>query len=188
MGTGNVIGPNCSFGPDVSIGNDNYFQSHVSVGSPPEHRGFWNDHGQGVEIGDNNRFSSFVTVDSGCFRTTQIDNGVAFLSHAHCGHDSLVERDCTISCGAKIGGESIIMRGSNIGLNAVIHQRQIIGSWSFIGMGAVVTKSAAIAPSEIWAGNPAKLIRQNTIGLERNKVSDIDLALEVLRFNELRGK
>ncbi len=80
------------------------------------------------------------------------------------------------------------MNGANIGLNAVIHQRQVIGSWAFVGMGAIVVKGAVVNPGEVWGGSPAKLIKANKIGLERNGVSDIDLALEIMRFNSLRGK
>ncbi len=188
LGRGNVIGPNCFFGPNVKMGDNNYLHSHVSIGSPPEHKGHWHDVGQGVILGNNIRISSFCTIDSGSQWRTRIDDNCALLSHGHIGHDVIVERDCTISCGAKIGGESTIMRGANVGLNAVIHQRQVIGSYSFIGMGSAVTKKLVVTPGDIFAGNPAKLLGQNVIGLQRAKISDKDLTLEIIRFNSLRGK
>lgn len=188
IGKDNVIGPHCVIGPNVKIGNGCYFHSHVSIGSPPEHKGFWHDCGKGVVFGKNIRVSSFVTIDSGSERVTRIDDNCALLSHSHVGHDVIVERDCTLSCGSKIGGESILMKGCNIGLNAVIHQRQTIGSWAFVGMGATVVKSANVGPGEVWAGNPATFIKVNKIGLERNVVSELDLGSELLRFNSLRNK
>lgn len=45
-----------------------------------------------------------------------------------------------------------------IGQNAMIKSGVTIGDGAVIGMGAVVTKD--VGPYEIWAGNPAKLIRK----------------------------
>lgn len=45
-----------------------------------------------------------------------------------------------------------------IGNNSLIKQGVTIGHGAIIGMGSVVTKD--VPPYEIWAGNPAKLIRK----------------------------
>lgn len=45
-----------------------------------------------------------------------------------------------------------------IGTNAMIKAGVTIGDGAVIGMGAVVTKN--VGPYEIWAGNPARLIRK----------------------------
>lgn len=52
----------------------------------------------------------------------------------------------TIKTGAWIGGHSIVLKGVTIGEYAVV------------GAGSVVTKN--IPAKEVWAGNPAKLIRR----------------------------
>jgi len=48
-----------------------------------------------------------------------------------------------------------------IGANSIILKGVTIGEKSIVGAGSVVTKS--IPANEIWAGNPAKLIRKNEI-------------------------
>src|SRR5690606_33590326 len=45
-----------------------------------------------------------------------------------------------------------------IGNNVLIKANLTIGDGAIIGMGSVVTKD--VGPFEIWAGNPAKLIRK----------------------------
>lgn len=47
-----------------------------------------------------------------------------------------------------------------IGAHSIILKGVTVGKHSIVGAGSVVTKN--IAPSEIWAGNPAKFIRKLT--------------------------
>ena len=47
--------------------------------------------------------------------------------------------------------------GVTVGHNAVLHSCTV-GDGSLIGMGSVVTKD--VGPYEVWAGNPARLIRK----------------------------
>ena len=56
------------------------------------------------------------------------------------------EKPVAICDNAFIGAKSIILKGVTIGENSVI------------GAGSVVTKS--VPANQIWAGNPAKFIRE----------------------------
>ncbi len=61
--------------------------------------------------------------------------------------EDIVSKPIIIEDGVFIGAHTIILKGVTIGENSII------------GAGSVVTKS--VPAGEIWAGNPAKLIRKN---------------------------
>ncbi len=73
------------------------------------------------------------------------------------GNKDVVSRPILIKRGAFIGGHSIILKGVTI------------GEKSIVGAGSVVSRS--VPDGEIWAGNPARLIR---------KIKDESLANETL--------
>jgi UDP-N-acetylglucosamine acyltransferase len=78
------------------------------------------------------------------------------------------------------------MAGANIGMNAAIHQKQVIGSYAMVGMGAVVTKLANVEPGSVFAGNPARYLNKNVIGLNRANITLPQLEEETRRFEALR--
>lgn len=174
LGEGNDIGPYCVIYSGTTIGDNNRFESHCSIGSPAEHRDYMREEimGCGVTIGNNNIFREFVTINRGTTRETVVGNNVIMLRGSHLGHDVIVEDKVTLSCNVLIGGESHIQEGVNCGLGAVVHQYSILGAYSMIGMNSTVTKSTKVIPGEVLMGSPAKCVKENTVGLERNNISD----------------
>jgi acyl-[acyl carrier protein]--UDP-N-acetylglucosamine O-acyltransferase len=77
------------------------------------------------------------------------------------------------------------MEGCNFGLNSSCHQFSIIGAYSMIGMGCVIWKKNKIEPGKIYIGNPAKMIGENSIGLERNNINNNQLKQLLTKFNNL---
>ena len=75
------------------------------------------------------------------------------------------------------------MHGATIGFSSNIHQFQVIGSYSMLGMMTCVLKGAKIYPGQIWIGNPARFLKDNTIGLQRKSIEKDNLAEEFERFN-----
>ena len=57
-----------------------------------------------------------------------------------------------------------------------------------IGMSSVITRKKEILPGTKWAGNPAKMIGNNSVGLERQNVTNDDLEKEKYRYNQLVSK
>ncbi|MEO7556491.1 MAG: UDP-N-acetylglucosamine acyltransferase, partial [Acidimicrobiales bacterium] len=145
LGEENFIGPFCHVGPNVTLGHRNRLEGHVSVGTPPEHREFLTTHGLGVTIGDGCTVREFVTINDGIDRPTVIDDGCLLLARAYVGHDSVLEPNVLVACGALIGGRCHVLTGANVGLGAAIHQMQVIGAWAMIGMNAAVTRSARVS-------------------------------------------
>ncbi|MBV7534064.1 hypothetical protein [Chitinophaga sp. sic0106] len=160
----NYIHPTAVIGPNVTMGTGNYIGPYCVIGMPAEHRGKWDPANPGdVVIGDNCRITGHVTIDAGMEGYTYIGDNAFIMKHAHVGHDAQIHNDVTISCGAKIGGHTVVEHHATIGLNAVIHQRHHIGAMSMIGMGAVVPLKVEIDEGGVYAGNPARYIRQNII-------------------------
>jgi UDP-N-acetylglucosamine acyltransferase len=157
----NYIHPTAVIGPNVIIEDDVYIGPLCVIGFPAEWRGR-EDEDKGVLICSGSRLTGMVTVDSGVEGPTVIGPNCYLMKHAHCGHDSRLGDSVTISCGAKIGGHAVMGNYSNAGLNCVVHQKQVIADGVMLGMGAVVTKKLVTEPYKTYAGNPAKLIGENS--------------------------
>jgi acetyltransferase-like isoleucine patch superfamily enzyme len=54
-----------------------------------------------------------------------------------------------------------------------------------IGMGTIITKKSNIKPGGVYVGNPARFIKDNTFGLEKNNVSLEYLEELNQRYDEL---
>lgn len=186
LGAGNYVGPFCVIGPDVEIGDGNRFEAYVSIGLPGQHRTAV-DRG-GVVIGNNNVFREWSTVHAATqlLRPTVVADNGYFMANAHIAHDCLIEDGVTMCNNATLGGHTTVMRGATLGFGATVHQYQVIGAYSMLGMGTIVPKHAEILPGEMYAGNPAKHIGPNTVGLERNGVTAQARKAEHERYRVLR--
>lgn len=164
IGVGNRIGPFCIIGGeaqhryysscgDISIGDHNIFQEHVSVNLPT-------------------KISKNTKIGSGCF----------FMTSAVVHHDCLIEDDVTMCSNASLGGGVIVMRGANIGMNASVHQFKAIGSYTILGMNGCVIKGSNIRPGRKFAGVPVRDIGSNSIGLSRARITEKLLQAEHKRF------
>jgi UDP-N-acetylglucosamine acyltransferase len=169
MGTGNKIYPFAAIGLDaqhihaksegvIRIGNNNVIREYCSINMPTSQR-------LKTQIGSNNYIMMYVNI----------------------GHDTIVEDDVTISNATQVAGHCHLMKGANIGLGCKIHQFQVIGSFSMLGMGTIVTKKVDILPGKIYVGSPARFLKNNGIGLNRNNIDEEKLDAETVRYREIRG-
>lgn len=156
----NNIHPTALIAEGVQIGKGNTIGPYCVIGFPAEFKG--REMEGKVAIGDNNTITGLVTIDSGTNMPTTIGSGCYIMKHAHIGHDAQIFNGATISCGAKIGGHARVYDHANIGLNACIHQGQVVRPGAMIGMGAIVTKKLEVEAFKTYAGNPAKLIGENS--------------------------
>ncbi len=172
LGKNNYIGPNCYITGDTTIGDNNRFEAFCSIGTPAEHRDYFTSSEGRTLIGSNNTFREFTTINAGTKDVTTLNDNIVMLRNSHIGHDSYIESNVNLSCNVLIGGHSYVMEGCNFGLGSMCHQFSVIGAYSMIGMNSTVTKSSKILPGSIYIGSPAKMLRLNTIGLERNGISE----------------
>lgn len=79
------------------------------------------------------------------FQKTQTTIG----DHVSIGHNAIIH-GCTIEDEVLIGMGAIVMDGAKVGKNSIV------------GAGAVVTQNTIIPPNTVWAGNPAKFLKDIT--------------------------
>jgi len=79
----------------------------------------------------------------------------------HCfpGKDVLIEEDGHVGHGAVLHG-CTIGRNALIGMNAVLMDDVVVGENSIVGALAFVKERTEIPPSTLWAGSPARQIRE----------------------------
>tara|TARA_B100001250_G_C19808068_1_gene794361 strand:+ start:1129 stop:1737 length:609 start_codon:yes stop_codon:yes gene_type:complete len=169
----------------ISIGTGNKIGPYVCIGTDAQHT---REESSGtITIGNDNIFREYTTVNlpTRYTRMTRIGNGCYFMALSHIAHDCVVEDEVIFSNNVTLGGHCHIMRGSQFGFNTIVHQYQVVGSYCMLGMGTIIPAKVRIEPGNIYAGNPAKFLRINSIGLERRDVSFPQLKDEKIRYEEL---
>lgn len=92
--------------------------------------------------------------------TAQVRVGahVAVMPQVVLTHDDDVADFATIASGVRLGGGVRIRRGAYLGAGALVRESLTIGEWSLVGMGSLVLSD--VPPHEVWAGSPARFLRQ----------------------------
>ena len=137
LGKSPVYGENCWFAPNATVVGDVEMGKDCTV---------WFN---AVVRGDVNRIvmGERVNIQDGAvihctYKKTETRIG-SFVSIAH----NAIVHGCTIEDEVLVGMGAIIMDGAHIGKNAII------------GAGAIVTQNTVVPPGTVWAGNPAKYIK-----------------------------
>jgi len=153
--------------PGVEIEDDVYVGAYSIIGSPPEHREYYDGkETKGVVLKRGSRIFEFVTIHGGTKNPTVIGEGSAVFNKTHIGHDCIIGRGATIGGSCSLAGHTQVMDGANVSGKTCTFQRVVIGAYSFIGGMSFVTRD--VPPGEKWLGLPARSIGHNEIGLERS--------------------
>ena len=173
------LGDRCLIGPlnrltgDTTIGADNRFESHGSIGAPPQDLKYAGEPTR-LEIGDNNVFREFVTIHRGTpggGGLTTIGSDSLFMAYVHIAHDCRVRSDVIFANNATLAGHVDVGAGSTVGALTAVHQFCRVGEHAFIGGGSIVTKDC-MPLMKIVGNRPARCFGPNTIGLERKGFSE----------------
>lgn len=78
--------------------------------------------------------------------------------NATLGHDTVLDDHTFLAANSVVGSHNMVGKAAYFGLNSTISGKLTIGSYSVVGIGGVLTKN--LPDYEIWAGNPAKLLRR----------------------------
>lgn len=82
---------------------------------------------------------------------------VAIMPHVVLTHDDVVDDFVTIASGVRVSGGVCVGAGAYLGTGALIRESLRVGARSIVGMGSVLLRD--VPAGEVWAGNPARLIR-----------------------------
>jgi acetyltransferase-like isoleucine patch superfamily enzyme len=99
---------------------------------------------------------------AGTVLTADVEVGahVAVMPQAVLTHDDRVADYATIASGVRLGGGAVIEEGAYVGAGALVREGVTIGARSLVGMGSVVLHD--VPPGQIWAGNPARKLREES--------------------------
>ena len=145
------FGKNCFFAENVTVIGDVIMGDEVSVWYQSVVRGDVNS----IKIGNKVNIQDGVVIHA-TYKTSKtiIGNNVSI------GHNAIIH-GCTIDDNVLVGMGSIIMDNSKIGSNSII------------AAGAVVTQNTNISPGSIYAGVPARKIKDVDINLQKNEIQRI---------------
>jgi UDP-N-acetylglucosamine acyltransferase len=166
------IGPFCRFGTGTAIGARNRFESHCSIGAPPQDLKYAGEATR-LEIGDDNLFREFVSFHRGTAGgggVTSIGSKNLFMAYVHVAHDCHVGFGTIFANNATLAGHVEVGDHSTVGALSAIHQFTRVGTHAFLGAFTAAAKDCL--PFMSTVGNrPPKCYGPNTIGLERKGFS-----------------
>ncbi|MDA9037886.1 gamma carbonic anhydrase family protein [Flavobacteriaceae bacterium] len=146
-----AYGSDCFFAENATVIGDVILGDEVSVWYQAVIRGDVN----AIRIGNKVNIQDGVVIHA-TFETapTHIGNNVSI------GHNAIVH-GCTLQDNVLVGMGSIVM------------DHCVIGSNSIIAAGAVVTQNTIVAPGSIYAGVPARKIKDIYSDLQQNEIERI---------------
>ena len=171
IGEGCVIGPHVVIQGPSRIGRENRIFQFASVGERPQDLKYRGE-SSWLIMGDRNTVRENVTLNRGTAEgnnETVIGSDNLFMASSHVAHDCIVGSHCIFANAASIAGHVEVGSYATLGGFTSVHQFSHIGTRSFCGLGSVVTQD--IPPYSTAAGNRARVVGINKIGLERKGFS-----------------
>ena len=190
-----AVGPFCTIGPNVVLGEECNLISHVvleghtrigarniiypfaSIGVAPQDLKYKGEPTETV-IGDDNTIRENVTISRGTVGgggVTSLGSNNLLMTCAHIGHDSHVGSHCILANAATLAGHVHVEDYATVGAFCAVHQNCTVGVHAFIGGGTMVTQDA-LPFSRTSSRRENKNFGVNTIGLERKGFSKERLA------------
>jgi UDP-N-acetylglucosamine acyltransferase len=209
IGAGCRIGPYCTIGADVEMGEGCELTSHVvidglttlgrhnklfpfaSIGLAPQDLKYAGEPTR-LEIGDYNTIREGVTIHrgtSGGGGVTRIGNHNLFMAYVHVAHDCRVGNHVILANAATLGGHVVVEDWAMVSALCPIHQYVRIGAHAIIGGGTTVTRDV-LPFSKTVATRDTHAYGLNAIGLERRgfgkeRIRKIHHAFRVLLASKL---
>ncbi len=185
-----IIGPFCTIGPDVvlgegceltshvvieartTIGDNNKFSPFAAIGIAPQDLKYKGEP-TSLVMGDNNVVRECVTISRGTAGGggyTRIGSNCMLMTCAHVGHDTVIGNNVVIANGAAIAGHVTIEDYVTVGALDRIHQFCRVGRHAYLG-GATTLVQDVLPFSLTSSKREAKSFGINKIGLERRGYS-----------------
>ena len=189
IGEGTTVGPFAVVGPGVRLGADNEIRSHAVidgpgtqmgdrnkvfpgaiVGAPPQDKKYKGEPTRLV-VGDDNLIREHVTVHRGTPTgggLTMVGSRNMLLVGCHGAPDCEVGSDIVLSNHVLLAGHVKVEDRAILNGAAAMNQFSTCGSMAFIGGLTRVVRDAP--PFMVTEGHPARTVKVNAVGLQRNGV------------------
>jgi UDP-N-acetylglucosamine acyltransferase len=185
VGDGSHVGPFCTVGDEVRLGERVRLESHVvvegrtevgddthvfpfaSVGLEPQDLKYRGEPAE-TRVGRRNKIREFVTLHRGTAgggMLTSIGDDCLIMAQAHIAHDCRLGSRVIMANAATLAGHVQIEDGANVGAYSGVHQFCRVGREAYVGGYSVVVKDAL--PFALTVGNHAKCYGLNTVGMKR---------------------
>ncbi len=184
------MGPFCTIGPEVALGENCTLISHVvldgrtrigarntfhpfsAVGVAPQDLKYGGEPTEAI-IGDDNTIRESVTISRGTVGgggVTRLGSNCLLMACVHIGHDSQVGSHCILANAATLAGHVVIEDYATVGAFSPVHQHCTVGKYAFIGGGTIVTQD--VLPFSLTSSRREnKAFGINKIGLARRGFS-----------------
>lgn len=182
-----MVGPYCTVGPDVVLGEGcelvshvvldgklqagarNRFFSFACVGVAPQDLKYKGEP-TGVTLGDDNTIREGVTISRGTDGgggTTRVGSHCLIMAYTHIGHDSVIGDYCILANAATLAGHVVVEDYATVGALCPVHQFCRIGRYAYIGGGTTITQD--VLPFSLTsAKREVHSYSMNKVGLERS--------------------
>ena len=204
-----TVGPYCTIGANVVLGEECELVSHVvldghltmgnrnrvfpfaCLGVAPQDLKYAGEPTRAV-IGDDNTIREYVTISRGTAGgggVTTIGSGCLIMAYTHIGHDSSIGNGCILANSATLAGHVTVEDYAVVGALCPVHQFCRIGRYSYIGGGTTITQNV-LPYSMTSAARDTHAYGMNKVGLERRgfskeRIAKIHHAYKILLASKL---
>lgn len=166
------IGPFCYIGDNVTIEDGCVLYGHCSIGGPAQYKPALPEYNAlPIHVGAGTEIREFVTINRPTTSKTVVGHRCFLMANVHIPHDCIVGNDVVFVVGAAIGGFTEIGDHCYIGLNATTHNKSVLGDYCVVGASSFFKGNSPAGL--IWAGVPARALKVNSVGIERNAPKDL---------------
>jgi UDP-N-acetylglucosamine acyltransferase len=180
------VGPFCTIGPDVKIGEGTWIQSHVvitgiteigcdnkiyafaAIGIEPQDKKYKGEPTRLV-IGDRNVIREHCTFSTGTIQDeslTRVGNDNLFMANVHVAHDCRIGNGTILANNVGLAGHVRVEDDVVIGGQAGIHQFCRIGKGAMLSGGTMLRQDAITYG--MFANNPGQILGLNLEGMKRH--------------------
>jgi len=185
IGPASVIGPYAVIEGETTIGAGNRIFQFASIGADPQDLKYHGEPSR-LEIGDRNRIREFTTIHRGTEgggMVTRIGSDVLLMNYVHVAHDCQVGDHSIIANSTEIAGHCVLEEWVVTAGMCGIHQFSRIGGHAIVAAGSKVAQD--VPPYSMVAGDRARLVGVNSLGLERRGFSPATIAALKSAFRKL---
>jgi UDP-N-acetylglucosamine acyltransferase len=183
IGDGTWIGPHVVIEEHTQLGRDCRVSACAVLGGTPQDRHFTGEL-SALRIGDRVVLREYVSLSrsTGAGTETVVGDNTYIMAYSHAGHNCRIGRDVIITNGCQIAGHVVIEDRAVLGGMVGIIQFAHVGTLAMIAGAARVVQD--VLPYMTVAGEPARTIGINRVGLERAGVSE-DIRRRLRRAHRL---